>query len=94
MINASSLLDEAVLQLRKNVPLELVVNMFQKLVRILYSHLVLHDALLTFMAEPETHPLLSRRQAHRHGDQDGHRMVVDRTGTSRGRARRETILAY
>ncbi|KAH9893401.1 chloride channel [Cubamyces lactineus] len=31
MTNASSILDEAVLQLRKDVPLELVVNMFQKL---------------------------------------------------------------
>ncbi len=34
MINLSHLLEEAVLQLRKDVPLELVVNMFQKLVRI------------------------------------------------------------
>ncbi|KAM5536604.1 hypothetical protein V8D89_009699 [Ganoderma adspersum] len=31
MVNLSSLLDEAALQLRKDVPLELVVNMFQKL---------------------------------------------------------------
>ena len=33
MVNLSGLLEEAVLQLRKDVPLELVVNMFQKLVR-------------------------------------------------------------
>lgn len=33
VLNFSSLLEEAVLQLRKDVPLELVVNMFQKLVR-------------------------------------------------------------
>lgn len=32
-INLSSLLDEAVLQMRKEVPLQLVVNMFQKMVR-------------------------------------------------------------
>lgn len=35
LLNLSSLLEEAVLQLRKDVPLELVVNMFQKLVRAL-----------------------------------------------------------
>ena len=32
MVNLSGLLEEAVLQLRKDVPLELVVNMFQKMV--------------------------------------------------------------
>ncbi len=32
MVNLSSLLEEAVLQLRKEVPLQLVVNMFQKMV--------------------------------------------------------------
>ena len=32
MTNLSRLLEEAVLQLRKDVPLELVVSMFQKLV--------------------------------------------------------------
>ena len=32
MVNLSGLLEEAVLQLRKDVPLELVVNMFPKLV--------------------------------------------------------------
>ena len=33
VVGLSGLLEEAVLQLRKDVPLELVVNMFQKLVR-------------------------------------------------------------
>jgi len=33
-INLSVCLEEAVLQLRKDVPQELVVNMFQKLVRL------------------------------------------------------------
>ena len=32
LVNLSGLLEEAVLQLRKDVPLELVVNMFQKMV--------------------------------------------------------------
>ena len=32
MINLAPLLDQAVLQLRKEVPLQLVVNMFQKMV--------------------------------------------------------------
>ena len=33
LVNLAPLLDEAVLQLRKGVPLQLVVNMFQKMVR-------------------------------------------------------------
>lgn len=33
VVNLSRLLEEAVLQLKKDVPLELVVNMFQQLVR-------------------------------------------------------------
>ena len=33
LLDLSSLLDEAVLQLRKEVPLELVVDMFKKMVR-------------------------------------------------------------
>ena len=33
MVNLSQLLEEAVLQLKKDVPLEQVVNMFQQLVR-------------------------------------------------------------
>ncbi len=41
MVNLSSLLEEAALQLRKDVPLELVVNMFQKLVRAMSSPLSL-----------------------------------------------------
>ena len=37
-VNLSELLEEAVLQLRKDVPLELVVEMFQKMVRALTSY--------------------------------------------------------
>ena len=37
VIDLSGLLEEAVLQLRKDVPLELVVDMFQKMVRTLCS---------------------------------------------------------
>ena len=37
VVNLSPLLEEAVLQLRKDVPLELVVTMFQKLVRATFS---------------------------------------------------------
>lgn len=36
LVNLAPLLDEAVLQLRKEVPLQLVVNMFQKMVGAAY----------------------------------------------------------
>lgn len=50
LLNLSSLLEEAVLQLRKDVPLELVVNMFQKLVRGVFR---LHEKTLLLTLDPQ-----------------------------------------
>ena len=61
LVNLSPLLDEAVLQLRKDVPLQLVVSMFQKMVTSCPLH---NSARLVYMRaplEPATRPFLRSR---------------------------------
>ena len=71
------MLEEAVLQLRKDVPLELVVNMFQKLVRSPPMHRTLPGpGYSIILLEPTPYTLLAGRQAHGHGHEDGHRLVA------------------
>ena len=80
LINLSSLLEEAALQLRKDVPLELVVNMFQKLVRAMSTQPTfpaIESAHAVYPAtEPTTYPVFTGRKADGHGHQDGHRVAT------------------
>lgn len=92
-VDLTSLLEEAVLQLRKDVPLELVVNMFQKLVRDRAPHRPSRAHRDPRAAESPAHPVLGGRQAHGHGHEDGHRVAAHGAVRARGRAVGEAHLA-
>lgn len=76
LVDLAPLLDEAVLQLRKEVPLQLVVNMFQKMAS--RSDEVLRRYELTDTClEPSPCALFAGRKVYRIGHEDGHRVVAD-----------------
>jgi len=68
IIDLSGSLSESVLQLRKELPLELVVSMFQKLVR--FSRTLLVTCSYNSMIESSPNPIHARGEADRDGDED------------------------
>lgn len=74
-MDVSDCLEEAVLQLRKEVPLELVVNMFQKLVCLFH-----HASLLSSANRPiesSSYIVHAGRGIDWNDNQDGHGLVID-----------------
>lgn len=58
VVDLSTLLEGAVLELRKEVPLEIVVSMFQKLASV---QLLFSDSMLSICIESSTYTILPRR---------------------------------
>ena len=75
--NLSEAIEEALLQLRKELPQELVVNMFQKLVSVSFS---VHPTVLIHvryhLTEPSTYCLHSRGEARGHDHKNRHSCVA------------------
>ena len=90
-VDLSPLLEDA-MQLRKEVPLELVVNMFRKLVSL--SSLLLPDCIVSptcvafCVIESASHYVLAGRRTDGHGNKNGHRSSVNGTLRPPWRARR------
>ena len=81
-VDFSDALEDSIIQLRKEVPQELVVNMFQKLV-----HSISVSPHSTFGADPETiefasNPVHTCWQTDRPGDEKGCGKFVDEPFTS------------
>jgi hypothetical protein len=71
------------MQLRKEVPLELVVNMFRKLVSSFSRADLAADCVglptFFFFVEPATHHVFAGRRTKGHDHKDGHRSSIDGT---------------
>lgn len=100
LVNLSPLLEGAVLQLRKEVPLQLVVNMFQKMVTRSFPTPLWLFFFLTFFpscshkrnTEFKTRAILSGRKTDRSRHQDGRGVVVDGSLASHGCIVRESSI--
>ncbi len=77
MVQLAEIMEQAAVQLRKEVPQELVVTTFQKLVRPDF-HFVHHNCNIT-SAEFAVHCLYSHRQADRSGHKIRRSQAVDRS---------------
>ena len=89
LVDLSEVLEDAVLQMRPEMPLELVVSTFQKLVRTLPCTT---GAKLTAFAELAPYSVLARGRSFGYGHEDRHRASLQGTVSLHGCAIREGLV--